>query len=83
MHTITIPRKLANRDDLVIIPRQEYEAFSKWKRAVRVRLNERWFWTPEWQKKEAEADVAIRRGRVSSLFSNHRVLLRALKSKRK
>jgi len=26
MDTITIPRKLAQRDDLVIIPRKEYEA---------------------------------------------------------
>ena len=26
MQTITIPRQLANQDDLVIVPRKEYEA---------------------------------------------------------
>ena len=26
MSTVTIPKKLANRDDLVVIPRKEYEA---------------------------------------------------------
>lgn len=83
MNTITIPKKMASRDDLVIIPRKEYEAFSKWKHSVRVRLNEQWFWTPEWQKKEAEADAAIRHGKVSRAYTDHRKLLSALKSKRK
>lgn len=83
MHSITIPRKLAKQDDLVVIPKREYEAFSRWKRAVRVRLAERWFWTPEWQRKEAEADRAIRRGRVSRPYADHRKLFAALKRKRK
>lgn len=83
MNVITIPKKLANRDDLVIIPKQEYEAFSKWKQSVRVRLDEQWFWTPEWQKKEAEADTAIRRGKVSRAYSDHGELMSALKRKRK
>jgi len=26
MNTVTIPKELANRDDLVVIPRKEYEA---------------------------------------------------------
>ena len=26
MHTFTIPRKLAEKDDLIVIPRKEYEA---------------------------------------------------------
>lgn len=26
MNTVTIPKKLASRDDLVVIPRKEYEA---------------------------------------------------------
>ena len=29
MNTITIPRKLAQRDDLVIVPRKEYEALKE------------------------------------------------------
>jgi len=33
MNTLTIPRKLAQKDDLVIIPRKEYEALLNFKRA--------------------------------------------------
>jgi len=29
---------------------------------------ERWFWTEKWQKKEKEADEAIRIGRISQIF---------------
>lgn len=32
MNTITIPKKLANRDDLVVIPRKEYEALLELKK---------------------------------------------------
>lgn len=83
MKVITIPKKLAREDDLVVIPKREYETFSKWKKSVRVRLQESWFWTPQWQKKEAEADAAIRRGKVSRPYSNHKALISALKRKRK
>ena len=37
MQTITIPRKLATQDDLVIIPRKEYEmllVYKQWKEFV-------------------------------------------------
>lgn len=33
MNTITIPKKLAQRDDLVILPRKEYEELLELKRA--------------------------------------------------
>ena len=82
MDAITIPKKMAGRGDLVVIPRKEYEAFSQWKQSVRVRVDEHWFWTPEWQKKEAEADRAIRRGKVSPAYTSHRALLSALKQRR-
>ena len=32
MNTITIPKKLANKDDLVILPRKEYEALIELKK---------------------------------------------------
>ena len=32
---ITIPRELAKKDDLIIIPRKEYEEFSQWKTAMK------------------------------------------------
>ena len=83
MSIITIPKKFGSRDDLVVIPRHEYEAFPKWKRAVCVRVHENWFWTPEWQKKEAEADRAIRYGNVSQGYARHRELILALKHRRR
>ena len=32
---ITIPRELANKDDLVIIPRKEYEEFFQWRTTMK------------------------------------------------
>lgn len=80
---ITIPKKLTQKGDLVVIPRREYEEFSHWKKAVKVRLDEQWFWTPEWQKKEAEAGKAIRTSKVVGPFSDYKKLISALKRRRK
>lgn len=38
-----------------------------------------WFYTPEWQAKEREADEAIARGQVSGPFSSAKELLSHLK----
>lgn len=46
MTTVTIPRKLANKGDLVLIPRKEYEQFLK--------LQKRLLW------EEKDTDEAIR-----------------------
>lgn len=83
MNVITIPKKLAQKGDLVVIPRGEYEIFSQWKQNVMVRLEDNWFWTPEWQKKEAEADGAVRKGKISPPFSEYKKLLFALRRKKK
>ena len=83
MHTITIPHNLTKQGDLVIIPKHEYEAFSHWKKNIKVRVDEQWFWTAEWQQKEAEADEDIRAGRVYGPFSDGKELLKALKKKSK
>jgi len=82
MNVVMIPKKLAQKGDLVVIPRKEYEAFSRWKKVVSIRAGEQWFWTPEWQKKEAEADIAIRKGQVSDAFLDHKELIKALKTKK-
>ncbi len=34
MTTVTIPKELARKGDLVLVPRKEYEAFQSWARAV-------------------------------------------------
>ena len=36
MATITIPKNLIKNDDLVIIPRKEYEEFYQWKEAAKL-----------------------------------------------
>lgn len=38
MNIVTIPKKLAQKGDLVVIPREEYEAFSEWRKALRIRV---------------------------------------------
>jgi len=42
-----------------------------------------WFCTPEWQRKEHEADEAIARGDVSGPFSSPRELIKHLRKKGK
>ncbi|OGF52528.1 hypothetical protein A3I27_02845 [Candidatus Giovannonibacteria bacterium RIFCSPLOWO2_02_FULL_43_11b] len=82
MPTISIPKRLA-KEDLIVIPKREYEEFSQWRKNIRIRLDDSWFWTKEWQKKEAEADKAIRNGKIEGPFSDSSDLLVALKSTRK
>jgi len=36
MPTITIPKKLIKNDDLVIIPRKEYEEYYQWKEVAKL-----------------------------------------------
>lgn len=36
MNAITIPKNLIKNDDLVIIPRKEYEEFNQWKKAAKI-----------------------------------------------
>ena len=80
MNAITIPQNINAQGNLVIIPEHEYRAFRAWKKNVKIRLDEEaWFWTPEWQKMEAEADADIRAGKVSGPFSDAKALLKALK----
>ncbi len=83
MNVITIPKKLAQKGDLVVIPKQEYQAFSLWKNTVKIQMEDAWFWTPEWQKKEQEADEAIQSAKLKGPFVDHASLIRALKRKKK
>ena len=72
-----------HRRDSVLVPRSEYQAFKRWHESVRIQLDDAWFWTLEWQKKEAEADKDIQKGKVSGPFSDVRSLMRDLKTKTK
>ncbi len=35
MTTITIPKELVKKGDLIVVPRQEYEEFSKWRKFMK------------------------------------------------
>ncbi|QQG42577.1 MAG: AbrB/MazE/SpoVT family DNA-binding domain-containing protein [Candidatus Giovannonibacteria bacterium] len=72
---ITVPKK----GEFVLIPKKEYEEFNMLKKAVQIRKGEEWFWTPEWQKKELEADQDIVKGKVSGPFFSARDLIGHLK----
>lgn len=83
MNTVTIPKNITQKGELIVIPKREYDEFSRWKKAVRVRFEDQWFWTPEWQKKEAEADAAIRVGKIKGPFSSRKKLIASLKQRGK
>jgi len=76
-----IPTTQTQRQDRVSVPRKEYQAFKRWRKTVLVHLDESWFWSPEWQKKEREADEAIQAGKVSKKYSSHKELIKALNAK--
>ncbi|MDP3741521.1 MAG: hypothetical protein Q8R08_04335 [bacterium] len=35
MNTITIPKTVTKGEELVILPRREYEAFSRWQKSIK------------------------------------------------
>jgi len=78
---VTIPRELAERGDLVMIPRIDYQAFKQWQKITKIDPEDAWFWTPEWQKKEAEVDEEIRKGKLKGPFRTHKALMKALNQK--
>jgi hypothetical protein len=41
----------------------------QWKRPRHIPADQRWFWTPEWQAKEREADADFAAGRVKTFKS--------------
>jgi hypothetical protein len=70
MTTITIPRKITKGEELIIIPRRDYERFlNVFKKQVEL----------EGGLKRAIAEV--RRGEIIGPFSNAKDLLKSLKSR--
>lgn len=78
MTTITIPKKMTSREELVAIPRKDYEKFLYILKILP--KDQLWFWTKEWQKKEKEANEDIDKGKVFGPFSSGKELLKSLKS---
>ena len=60
MNTITIPKKLAQKDDLVVVPRKEYEALLEFKKIKEFAP------TPAQKKALLEAENNLRKGKTLS-----------------
>ncbi len=60
MPTVTIPRKLAERDDLIVVPRREYEAL------IELRKTQEFVPTPAQKKALVEAEQKLKRGKTLS-----------------
>ena len=59
MTTVTIPSELADRKDLVAVPREEYEQFVAWQREVKSKKT----FIPTQSQKKALAKARSRRER--------------------
>ena len=62
MSTITIPQKITKGEELVVLPRREYEEFLRISKVIS--KDQVWFWTKEWQEKEKEADRESKYGNL-------------------
>ncbi|MGB2762729.1 MAG: hypothetical protein WBC21_04350 [Minisyncoccales bacterium] len=76
MTTITIPKRIIKDDDLVIIPRKEYQKFLYIFKIIP--KNQWWFWTKEWQIKEREAENDIKLNNISGPYKTRKELKTAL-----
>lgn len=76
MTNVTIPKKLTKGDDLIVLPRKEYEKFLTIFKTLP--KEQWWFWSKEWQKMEREADRDIAEGKLSGSYSNKKDLKKAL-----
>jgi len=79
---IALPKKLMEALDLRPGDEVEFEVEKKTARlipikTIKVPREQAWFWTPEWQKMEKEADKDITIGRYKE-FSNLKDLLKDL-----
>ena len=75
MTTITIEGGIKN-NDLVAIPRREYDKLSHLSSLISE--DQIWFWSKEWQAKEREADSDMKAGRISGPYRNKVELKKAL-----
>lgn len=86
-HQVTIPREVFARLDLSVGDYLEFELTERTAQVTPKKLiakEDAWFHSQEWQKKELEADRAIRSGDVSGPFTTASSLLKHLKrSKRR
>jgi len=85
-HQITIPKEVFGELGLQVGDYLEVKAKIDAITMVPKKLiskDQAWFYTPEWQKKEMEADEAIAQGRISGPFSSTDELFEHLKRRAK
>ena len=79
---ITIPKEIRDKHGLVPGTPAAFEEQDGKVVLVPQRLidaDQAWFWTPEWQEKEREADEDIAAGRVSRWYSDVKELIADLR----
>lgn len=85
-HQVTIPKEVFEKLGLETGDYLEVRAKTDIITMVPKKLipkDQAWFYTPEWQKKEMEADEAITQGKVSGPFLSANELLEHLKKRTK
>lgn len=81
-YQITIPQELRKKFNVSV---GDYLEIETQKEGLIIKLvkvihpGQEYFYTPEWQKKEAEADEAIAEGEVLGPFDNAKDAIKALK----
>jgi len=81
-YQITLPKAIRDFFDLKIGDYIEIEKNTEGivlKPVSVISKDQRYFHTPEWQKKESEADTDIERGQISGPFDNAQDAIAALK----